>query len=111
MSKRFTAAFQDELRNRIYPGQMTIEEELAQNSDLGDPPPRGVLVSDRTLLDQVRETHAAALNARKAYELAVWRAHEAGINNIRIARQVGMTEGAVRMLLARTRRPRELDRT
>jgi hypothetical protein len=109
--KRFTPSFHDELRARFYPGQMAIDEALETDSDPEDRPSTGVLVSDRTLLENVRETNAATTAARDAFVLAVWRAHDAGISNTRIAGNARMTEAGVRQILKRTRRPRELDRT
>ena len=55
------------------------------------------------LLDEVDQARRALTAGKERYELAVIRAHEAGISNIKIAGRAGVTETAIRLMVKRTR--------
>lgn len=52
-------------------------------------------------LIQVRTLYRDSVAARADFINAVWRAHDAGHSNLKIASFVGMTEAGIRMLLKR----------
>lgn len=68
---------------------------------------KGLSEETERRLKDVRFAHQDLQVAKKRYEDAVFAAHEHGCSNPQIARQVGMTETAIRLFLKRRKEKKQ----